>query len=152
MQIFLPIPAQMADIPSQMADLDARRWADLVSQIPHSPIQNPPEYGDSGPSSSTQRDTLRSSSSPSSSSSSSHRQKFQDESAALSGSIRPSSSGSFRFPGFHLSSSGTEDQSPETLRKNDPESLPRRDPPSEAAPSTSASHARKRCHTGYLKG
>ena len=48
----------MADIPAQMADLDARRWADLLSQIPHSPTQNPGEYGDSGPSSSTQRDFL----------------------------------------------------------------------------------------------
>ena len=47
------IPAIMADIPALMADLDARRWADLLSQIPQSPIQNPGEYGDSGPSSST---------------------------------------------------------------------------------------------------
>ena len=53
------ILAPMADIPAQMADLNARRWADLLSQIPHSPIQNPGEYGDSGPSSSTQRDLLR---------------------------------------------------------------------------------------------
>ena len=53
------IPAPMADIPALMADLDARRWADLLSQIPQSPIQNPGEYGDSGPSSSTQRDFLR---------------------------------------------------------------------------------------------
>ena len=65
------IPAQVADIPAQMADicpngrysaimadLDARRWADLLSQIPQSPVQNPGEYGDSGPSSSTQRDFL----------------------------------------------------------------------------------------------
>ena len=52
------MPAQIADIPAQMADLDARRWADLLSQIPHSLIQNPGEYGDSGPSSSTQRDFL----------------------------------------------------------------------------------------------
>ena len=58
--IMADIPAQMADIPTimgdilaLMADLDARRWADLLSQIPHSPIQNPCEYGDSGPSSST---------------------------------------------------------------------------------------------------
>ena len=48
------IPAIMADIPALMADLNARRWADLLSQIPHSPILNPGEYGDSGPSSSTQ--------------------------------------------------------------------------------------------------
>ena len=47
------IPALMADIPALMADLNARRWADLLSQIPQSPIQNPGEYGDSGPSSST---------------------------------------------------------------------------------------------------
>ena len=54
--IMADIPAMMADIPAiladipqrdgqrwqisaaQMADLDARRWADLLSQIPHSPI------------------------------------------------------------------------------------------------------------------
>ena len=53
--IMADIPAIMADIPALMADLNARRWADLLSQIPHSPIQNPGEYGDSGPSSSTQR-------------------------------------------------------------------------------------------------
>ena len=47
--IMADIPAIMADIPALMADLDARRWADLLSQIPHSPIQNPCEYGDSGP-------------------------------------------------------------------------------------------------------
>ena len=51
--IMADIPAIMADIPALMADLDARRWADLLSQIPQSPIQNPGEYGDSGPSSST---------------------------------------------------------------------------------------------------
>ena len=56
--IMADIPAQMADIPAQMADLDARRWADRLSHIPHSLIQNPGEYRDSGPSSSTQRDFL----------------------------------------------------------------------------------------------
>ena len=56
--IMADIPAQMADIPALMADLGARRWADLLSQIPQSSIQNPGEYGDSGPSSSTQRDFL----------------------------------------------------------------------------------------------
>ena len=60
--IFLPrwqISAQMADIPPQMADFNGRRWADLLSQIPDSPISNPCEYGDSGPSSSTtKRDLL----------------------------------------------------------------------------------------------
>ena len=58
--IMADIPATMADIPALMADLGARRWADLLSQIPQSSIQNPGEYGDSGPSSSTQRDFLRS--------------------------------------------------------------------------------------------
>ena len=53
--IMADIPAIMADIPALMADLDARRWTDLLSQIPQSPIQKPGEYGDSGPSSSTQR-------------------------------------------------------------------------------------------------
>ena len=51
--IMADIPAIMADIPTLMADLDARRWAELLSQIPQSPVQNPDEYGDSGPSSST---------------------------------------------------------------------------------------------------
>ena len=35
------IPAIMADIPALMADLDARRWADLLFQIPQSPVQTP---------------------------------------------------------------------------------------------------------------
>ena len=57
--IITDLAAQIADMPTLMADLNARRWADLLSQSSQSPIQNRSKDGDSGPSSSTQRDLLK---------------------------------------------------------------------------------------------